>query len=131
MDGGAGDAVALRHLTEAVALLAIPQDGNTIKFKRLTADVTALEPGAAHAGAHPLDDQIAFEFCDRSDDEGPGSLQEDVGSRSPRQSLRVSSAQVSCRLSEQTFFTCVRNLVETEAYMRIFVVPSSQGCGFC
>ena len=39
----------------------------------------AFEAGALHAGAHPLDDQIAFELCDRSDDHDDGAAQRTAG----------------------------------------------------
>ena len=65
MDGGAGDPVALGQLAQTLAALAVPQDGIAIEVQRLAADVTAFKPGAAHAGTHPLDDQVALEFRDR------------------------------------------------------------------
>jgi len=35
----------------------------------------SFQPGAAHAGAHSLDDQIAFEFRDGTDDDHHGPAQ--------------------------------------------------------
>ena len=37
------------------------------------------EPGAPHAGAHSLDDQTAFQFCNRSDDDHDGPAQRAAG----------------------------------------------------
>ena len=36
--------------------------------ERFTTDPLSLELGAPHAGAHPLDDQIAFQLGDTADD---------------------------------------------------------------
>src|SRR5271163_2678317 len=69
VDGGAGDTIALGQLTQTLALLAIPPDSSTIEFEGLAPDVAALELCSAHAGAHPLDDQVALEFRDRTDDD--------------------------------------------------------------
>jgi len=69
VDGGAGDTVALGQLAETLTLLAVAQDSNTIEIEGLAPDVTALELCSAHAGTYPLDDQVALEFRDRSDDD--------------------------------------------------------------
>ena len=79
VDGGAGDTIAPGELAEALATLAVPQDGSAIEFEWFASDVPALEPGAAHAGAHPLDDQIAFQFGNRSDDDDDGPPQRTTG----------------------------------------------------
>lgn len=55
-------------LSQAQAAALIAEDGIAIELERMTADVPAFEPGAPHAGAHPLDNEIAFEFGDRIDD---------------------------------------------------------------
>ena len=39
----------------------------------------AFEPGAPHAGADPLDDQVAFEFGDGADDDHDGAAQRAAG----------------------------------------------------
>jgi hypothetical protein len=46
MDCRSGDAVNLCQLAKALPLLAVPDDGFTIKIQRLTPDVPALELGA-------------------------------------------------------------------------------------
>ena len=46
-----------------VAAAAIAEDGIAIEFKRPAPDVAAFETGAPHAGAHPLDDKVALQFC--------------------------------------------------------------------
>ncbi|MGB9256693.1 MAG: hypothetical protein WCC25_17775, partial [Candidatus Korobacteraceae bacterium] len=56
----------LRQLPEAEAMLAIAQHGLTIDDQPGTADVLAFQSGAPHAAAHSFDDQIAFEFADRA-----------------------------------------------------------------
>jgi hypothetical protein len=79
MNGGAGDAVSLGDLAEAVAVLAVPNDGFTVKIERSASDVAALELGAPHAGAHSLDDQVAFEFGDGADDDDDGAAKRATG----------------------------------------------------
>ena len=46
-----------------------------VKLKRFSPDVTAFEPGPPHAGADPLDNQVALELGDGSDDDHHGSAQ--------------------------------------------------------
>jgi hypothetical protein len=41
--------------------------------------VPSFELGASHAGAYPFADQVAFEFCDRSDDDDDGAAQRAAG----------------------------------------------------
>ena len=79
VDGGPGDPVSLGDLAQAVAVLAIAKDGLAIEIERPAADVTAFEAGAPHAGAHPLDDQVAFEFGDGADDDHDGAAQRAAG----------------------------------------------------
>ena len=69
LHGGRGDAVSSGDLTDALALAAIALDGGVVELQRLASDVLALKPGAPHAGAHPFDDQVAFQFCDGADDD--------------------------------------------------------------
>ena len=52
VDGGAGDAVSLGDLAEALPVLAIPDDGFTVESEWLASDVTAFEAGEPHAGAY-------------------------------------------------------------------------------
>ena len=73
VDSSAGDTVSLCQLAQALSAFAIAQDGWTVKLEWLAADVPAFEPGAAHAGAHQLDDQVALEFSDGSDDDDNGA----------------------------------------------------------
>ena len=79
VDGGAGDAVAFGQLAQALAAFALPQDGVVIKLERLAADMPAFEPGAPHAGADPLDNKVALEFGDGSDDDDHGAAQRPAG----------------------------------------------------
>ena len=62
-------------VAQAVPAFAVPQDGGVIQIERLASDVAAFEPGAAHPGPHPLDDQAAFKFCNRSDDDHDGAAE--------------------------------------------------------
>src|SRR4051812_25707843 len=41
--------------------------------------LTAFELGTPHSGTNPLDDQVAFQFGDRSDDHYDGSTQRTAG----------------------------------------------------
>lgn len=75
VDGGSGDRVGLRQLSEAAVELAITDYGGTIDLQRRSAHGTSFEAGAAHAGAHPLDDQVAFELGDCSYDHDGGAAQ--------------------------------------------------------
>jgi hypothetical protein len=68
---------ALAYLT--LAALTVPQDSDVVELERMAADGTAFETGAPHAGAHPLDDQVAFEFRDGSDDNHDGPAQRASG----------------------------------------------------
>ena len=63
------DAVILGDLGQAVAACPVPQDTLAIHLCRSTADADAFQLGATHAGPYSLDDQIAFEFGNRRDDD--------------------------------------------------------------
>ena len=67
------------YLAQAVSALTIPEDRLAIESKWLASDVPAFEFGAPHAGAHPFDDQIAFEFSDGADDDHDGPAQRAAG----------------------------------------------------
>src|ERR1019366_4906357 len=69
MDGGAADEVVLRQLSQAMALLAITEDGGSIEDQSLPSDMTSFELGPPHAGAHSLDDQAALQLSDGADDD--------------------------------------------------------------
>ena len=60
--------MALGDLPDALTTAAVEIDGCLVQLQRPAADALSFEPGAPHAGAHSLDDQVAFEFCDRADD---------------------------------------------------------------
>ncbi len=45
----------------------------------MASDVPAFETSAPHAGAHPLDDQVAFELGDGADDDDDGAAQRAAG----------------------------------------------------
>jgi len=67
--------MAFGDLAQALAALAVAEDSFAIDGDGLPADVPALEPGAPHAGAHPLDDQVAFKLRDRTDDDDDSPAQ--------------------------------------------------------
>ena len=66
-------------LARALPLAAVALDGSIVECQWLTADMLAFEAGAPHAGAHPLDDQVAFEFGDGADDHDDGPAQRSAG----------------------------------------------------
>ena len=65
--------MVFRQLAETLPTLPISEDGLAIKDERLAADVPAFQFGAAHAGPDPLDDQVALELGDGSDDDDDGT----------------------------------------------------------
>jgi hypothetical protein len=58
-----------------LATLAVSLDGEVIEDQRISADVLSFKPGAPHAGAHSLDDQVAFQLGDCADDDHDGPAQ--------------------------------------------------------
>ena len=76
---GRRNAMAFGDLSDALALAAVALDGGVVQYQRIAADVLALKPGAPHAGAHPLDDQIAFQFGNGADDDHDGPAQRAAG----------------------------------------------------
>ena len=67
--------MAASDLAQALPLAPVTVDGFAVDFDGLTTDVASFEAGAPHAGADPLDDQIAFKFSNRSDDHDDGPAQ--------------------------------------------------------
>src|SRR5258707_7529554 len=63
----------LGDLTQALAPSALLENGNPIDIECPSANMPSLQPGAAHACPHPLDDEIALEFgdCPDYDHDGP------------------------------------------------------------
>ena len=55
-------------LSEALPTPAICKDCLAVENQRWASDRPAFQAGAPHAGAHPLDDQVAFQFGDGADD---------------------------------------------------------------
>jgi hypothetical protein len=68
-DQGAADSVELGDLAQAASSLAVANDRAAIDVQWPAPDVAALELGAPHAGAHPLDNQIPFQLGDGADDD--------------------------------------------------------------
>ena len=66
-------------LSQTLSALPIFADSASIQFDRVSADVTAFEFSAAHAGFHSLDDQVSFELRDRADDDRDGPAERAAG----------------------------------------------------
>jgi hypothetical protein len=71
--------VAFSDLAKALAMLAVSLDGGVVQDQRISADVLAFKAGAPHAGAHPLDDQVTFQFGNCADDDHDGPAQRAAG----------------------------------------------------
>ena len=72
VDGRTRDPVRFRDLAQALAALAVAEDGLTIQIQRPASDVASFEAGAPHSGADPLDNKVAFELRDSPDDHHDG-----------------------------------------------------------
>src|ERR1035438_4624882 len=68
LHGGRRDAMAFGDLSKALATLKVLLDGEIVQHQRSSADTLAFQARAPHAGAHPFNDQAAFEFGDGADD---------------------------------------------------------------
>ena len=79
VDRGSRGMVRAGDLAEALPTPPISEDGSAVESKRRAADVLASEAGAPHAGADPLDNKVAFELRDRSDDDHDGAAQRAAG----------------------------------------------------
>ena len=71
-DQGAADSVELGNLAQAASSPTVADDSAAIDVQWPAPDMLALELGAPHAGAYPLDDQVAFQFGDGADDHHHG-----------------------------------------------------------
>jgi hypothetical protein len=69
----------LGDLAQTHAPAAITDYGGFIESQGTPADVPSFEAGAAHAGAHPLDDQVALELGDGTHDDHDGAPQRSAG----------------------------------------------------
>src|SRR6516162_5110123 len=75
VDAGPGSAMRFGDLAEALPAPVIEKDRFPVEIERPTADVPAFHLGPPHAGTNPLDNKVAFEFRDRSDDDHDGAAQ--------------------------------------------------------
>jgi hypothetical protein len=75
LHSGSRYAMSLGDLAKALAILPVVLDGEIIQHQRISADVLAFKTSAPHAGAHSLDDQVAFQFSDSADDDDDGPAQ--------------------------------------------------------
>ena len=71
--------MAFGDLSQTLTMQAVLLDGSVVQYQRSTADPLAFEAGAPHAGAHPLDDEAAFQFGDGADDDDDGAAQRAAG----------------------------------------------------
>ena len=71
--------MASSDLAKALSAAAIGTDRYVIESQWHATDVPVLEPGPAHTGFHPLNDQVAFEFSDRGDDDHDGPAERPAG----------------------------------------------------
>jgi hypothetical protein len=55
-------------LSQTLATLTVLLDGEVVQYQRSPADPLTFETSTPHAGAHPFDDQAAFQLGDRADD---------------------------------------------------------------
>src|SRR4051794_10767044 len=67
--------MATCDLAETLATAAIAADCSTVEIQRFPSDVPAFELGPPHSGPDPLDDEVAFEFSDGTDDHNDGPSQ--------------------------------------------------------
>ncbi len=79
MHGGFRNAVSAGDLAEAQAALTITADGSVVEFERPAPDGTPFQPGSAHAGLDPFDDQAALELRDGADDDDQSAAQRSAG----------------------------------------------------
>src|ERR1700676_2592088 len=75
LDSGGRYAMAFGDLSKALATLTVLLDSGAVEYQRPAADVLSFQTGAPHAGAHPLDDQTAFQLSDGADDDHDGTAQ--------------------------------------------------------
>ena len=77
--GRSGDVISTSQLTQALSAAAIAKHGIVIEIEWASSDMAAFEPGATHAGADPLDDQVALELGDGSDNDDDSTAQRTAG----------------------------------------------------
>jgi len=61
--------MGLGDLGQAVAAGAVLEDSDPIDVEWTPADMSALQPGAAHSCPHPFDDEVALQLGDGADDD--------------------------------------------------------------
>ncbi len=71
--------MAFCDLAKALTAFAVSLDSSAVQDQWVSADVLAFEPGAPHAGAYPLDDQVAFQFGNGADDDHDDPAQRAAG----------------------------------------------------
>ena len=71
--------MGLRDVGQAVAPIAVPEDSNPVDLERTPADMPALQPGPAHPGTYPFDDEVPLQLGDGADDDDDGPSQRATG----------------------------------------------------
>jgi hypothetical protein len=71
--------MGLCDLTQTLASVAFLKDNSPVDIERPAADMPAFQPGAAHPGSYPFDDEVALEFGDGTDDDDNGPPQWSAG----------------------------------------------------
>ena len=79
VDCSSGSTVRAGDLAQALSVLAVPNDGRAVEIKGPASDMRSFQAGAPHAGAHPLDDQAAFQLGNGADDHDDGAAQRTAG----------------------------------------------------
>src|ERR1019366_8967199 len=74
-----GGAMSAGDLAQALSMLTVLNDCGPVEIKGSASDVAAFEASAPHAGAHSLDDQVAFQFGDGADDDHDSPAQRTTG----------------------------------------------------
>ena len=78
-DCSSRDAVGLGDLSQALTAGTVLEDSDPVDLEWPPADMSSLQPGAAHTCPNPFDDEIPFEFCDGADDDHDGPPERAAG----------------------------------------------------
>ena len=79
LDSGRRNAMPFCDLPDALATLTVLSDRKVVQYQWSSADALAFQACAPHAGAHPFDDQVAFQLGDGADDDHDGPAQRAAG----------------------------------------------------
>src|SRR4051794_29639147 len=95
-------------LAKTPAQLPVSMDLFAVEFQRTTSDGSAFELSSPHAGTDSFDDQAAFQFSDRSDDNHDGTPQRSSGVNlfSEADELDVQPIEIIQHIEEVTSGAC-------------------------